>query len=241
MTKRQALVTGANKGIGLAIARGLAEAGMTVWLAARDRERGAKAVAHLEADGLDVRFIEMDVADDGSVQQAAERLSNEISALHVLVNNAGVLIDAATPPSQLPMEDIKATFEVNVFGPIRVTQRFIPLLKTADDARVVMMGSGLGSMTLMTDPTSMFSTVNLLDYPASKVALNAVTLAFARELEPYGIKVNIVEPGNVQTDLNGNTGALTPEEGASTAIKMALIGPEGPTGGFFGSHGRQPW
>ncbi len=239
--KKQALVTGANKGIGFAIAKGLAEQGMTVWMGARDPERGEKAVAQLRDDGLDVRLLVIDVADDTSVTQAAIRLSEEIDALHVLVNNAGILVDVTTPPSQVKMEAIKSTFEVNLFGPIRVTQSFVPLLKAAGEARIVMMGSGVGSLTLITDPTSLYSSVNLLDYTASKVALNAVTVAFAKELEPFGVKVNVVEPGHVRTDLNKNTGFITPEEGALTAIKMAVIGSDGPTGGFFGNHGRQPW
>lgn len=239
--KRQALVTGANKGIGLAIARGLAQAGMSVWMGARDRVRGEQAVRCLQAEGLDVRLLEIDVADDASVQRAAGIVGDHTGALDVLVNNAGIIVAPATPPSEVRMEDAKATFEVNLFGPIRVTQAFTPLLKAARQARVVMMGSGVGSLALITDPTSIYSSVNLLAYTASKVALNAATVSFARELEPFGVKVNAVEPGNVQTDLNGNTGVLTTEEGAATAIRMALIDQEGPTAGFFGSHGRQPW
>lgn len=241
MAKRQALVTGANKGIGLAIARGLAKAGMSVWMGARNRERGEKAVAQLRDEGLDVRLLEIDVADEASVLQAAATISREVGILHVLVNNAGILVDRTSPPSQLQMRDIKATFEVNLFGPIRVTQTFVPLLKAAEDARIVMMGSGVGSLTLITDTTSIFSTVNFLDYTSSKVALNAVTVSFAKELEPFGIKVNAVEPGHVRTDINNNTGEATPDEGAATVLRMALIGNEGPTAGFFGSHGRQPW
>ena len=239
--KRQALVTGANKGIGLAIARGLAQAGMSVWMGARDRVRGEQAVRCLQAEGLDVRLLEIDVADDASVQRAAGIVGDHTGALDVLVNNAGIIVAPATPPSEVRMEDAKATFEVNLFGPIRVTQAFTPLLKAARQARVVMMGSGVGSLALITDPTSIYSSVNLLAYTASKVALNAATVSFAKELEPFGVKVNAVEPGNVQTDLNGNTGVLTTEEGAATAIRMALIDQEGPTAGFFGSHGRQPW
>jgi NAD(P)-dependent dehydrogenase (short-subunit alcohol dehydrogenase family) len=239
--KKHALVTGANKGIGFAIAKGLAEQGMIVWIGARDPERGEAAVAELKKDGLNARFLAIDVADDVSVQKAAARLSDEIDALQVLVNNAGILVDVSTPPSQIPMEDIKLTFEVNLFGPIRVAQAFVPLLKAAGDARVVMMGSGVGSLALITDPTSLYSSVNLLDYTASKVALNAVTVSFAKELAPFGIKVNVAEPGHVRTDLNKNTGFISAEEGAQTAIKMAVIGSDGPTGGFFGSHGRQPW
>lgn len=239
--KKHVLVTGANKGIGFAIAKGLAEQGMTVWMGARDHERGEKTVAQLRDDGLDVRLLVIDVADDTSVRQAATRLSEEIDTLHVLVNNVGILVDVTTLPSQVTMEAIKSTFEVNLFGPIRVTQAFVSLLKAAGDARIVMMGSGVGSLTLITDPTSLYSSVNLLDYTASKVALSAVTVSFAKELAPFGINVNVVEPGHVRTDLNNNTGFISPDEGALTAIKMAMIGSDGPTGGFFGSHGRQPW
>lgn len=239
--KRQALVTGANKGIGLAIARGLANAGMSVWIGARDQVRGELAVAKLREEGHDVNFLELDVADEVSVLNAAQTLGSKINALDVLVNNAGIAVDMTVPPSQIRMEDMKAVFEVNLFGPVRVTQAFLPLLKAATQARIVMMGSGVGSLTLITDPTSIYSTVNLLDYTSSKVALSAVTVSFAKELEPFGIKVNVVEPGHVRTDLNGNSGFLTPDEGAVTAIKAALLDAEGPTGGFFGSHGRQPW
>jgi NAD(P)-dependent dehydrogenase (short-subunit alcohol dehydrogenase family) len=239
--KRQALVTGANKGIGLAIAKGLAEAGFFVWIGARDRSRGEQAVAQLRNAGLDAGLLEMDVAVEDSVYRAAAMLSEQIGALDILINNAGIAVDMTKVPSEVRVQDMKAVYEVNLFGPVRVTQAFLPLLKKADQARIVMISSGVGSLTLITDPTSIYSTVNLLDYTSSKVALNAVTVSFAKELEPLGIKVNAVEPGHVRTDLNGNSGVLTPEQGAATAIKMALVGPDGPTAGFFGSHGRQPW
>lgn len=239
--KKTALVTGSNKGIGFAIVRGLARTGMSVWMGARDRSRGEEAVAILRQEGLDVRLLELDVADEASVQNAAAVLAHELGSLDVLVNNAGILSDTITPPSQVSIKDMKAVYEVNLFGPVRVTQAFLSLLKASGEARIVMMSSGVGSLTLITDPTSIYSSVNLLDYTSSKVALNAVTVSFAKVLEPFGIKVNAVEPGHVRTDLNANTGFLTPDEGAATAIKMALTGPDGPTGGFFGSHGRQPW
>jgi len=239
--KKTALVTGGNKGIGFAIVRGLARTGMSVWMGARDRSRGEEAVAILRQEGLNVRLLELDVADEASVQNAAAVLAHELGSLDVLVNNAGILSDVITPPSQVSIKDMKAVYEVNLFGPVRVTQAFLSLLKASGEARIVMMSSGVGSLTLITDPTSIYSGVNLLDYTSSKVALNAVTVSFAKELEPFGIKVNAVEPGHVRTDLNANTGFLTPDEGAATAIKMALTGPDGPTGGFFGSHGRQPW
>jgi NAD(P)-dependent dehydrogenase (short-subunit alcohol dehydrogenase family) len=191
--------------------------------------------------GTLVGLLELDVADEASVHRATATLTSQITSLDVLINNAGIAVDMTKPPSEVQMKDMKAVFEVNLFGPVRVTQAFLPLLKAANQARIVMMSSGVGSLTLITDPTSIYSTVNLLDYTSSKVALNAVMVSFAKELAPLGIKVNAVEPGHVRTDLNGNSGVLTPEEGAATAIKMALLGPEGPTGGFFGSHGRQPW
>ncbi|MEN4888537.1 MAG: SDR family oxidoreductase [Erwinia billingiae] len=239
--KNNALVTGGNKGIGFAIVRGLAQKGMSVWMGARDRRRGEQAVALLRQEGLNVRLLEMDVANQISVQDAVAKLSENIDSLDVLVNNAGIIKDIDTPPSQVNIEEMKAVYEVNLFGPVRVTQAFLPLLKASTGSRIVMMSSGVGSLTLITDPTSLYSSVNLMEYTSSKVALNAITVSFAKELESEGIKVNAVEPGHVRTDLNGNTGFLTPEEGAETAIKMALLGPEGPTGGFFGSHGRQPW
>ncbi|KNC05668.1 serralysin [Pantoea sp. RIT-PI-b] len=240
-TNKNALVTGANKGIGFAIVKGLAKAGMTVWMGARNRRRGEEAVERLIQEGLDVRLLELDVSDEASVANAVNELSRKVASLDVLINNAGIINDIHTPPSQVSIEDIKAVYEVNLFGPIRVTQACLPLLKASSNARIVMMGSGVGSLTLITDPTSIYSSVNLLGYTSSKVALNAVTVSFAKEIEPMGIKVNAVEPGHVQTDLNGNTGFLTPDEGAITAIKMALTESDGPTGGFFGSHGRQPW
>ncbi|WP_225990787.1 SDR family oxidoreductase [Enterobacter hormaechei] len=241
LNNRTALITGANKGIGLAIAKGLARQGFRVWITARDRRRGEEAVQYLQAEGLTVQLLIMDVTDDVSVQQAAATLSSATNSLDILVNNAGVLLDASATPSETRMSELKHTFEVNFFGPIRVTQAFLPLLQAAENASVIMLGSGLGSLTLITDETSIYSTVNLLSYSASKVALNAATVCFARELADKGIKVNVVEPGNVRTDLNGHTGVLTPEQGATTIIRIALAEGHCPTGKFFGPDGRQPW
>jgi len=237
---KTALVTGANKGIGFAVADALAAKGIQVWIGARDLDRGNAAVQKLAAKGHDVRFLQIDVSDDQSVSEAAVRLAAETNALDVLINNAGIVRDS-TPPSEAKIADLREVYETNVFGPIRVTQAFIPLLKKAQGARVVMMSSGLGSLGLVTDPTSIYSTANLLGYNSSKTALNAVAVSFAKELERYGIKVNAVEPGSVATDLNGHSGEMTTEEGAESAVAMAVIGKDGPTAGFFGRYGRQPW
>lgn len=238
---RTAIVTGGNKGIGLAIAKGLAEQGFRVWITARDRVCGEQALKRLSGEGISINLLIMDVADDLSVQKAAAEFFADAEKLDVLVNNAGVLLDMSASPTETDISEMKATFEVNLFGPIRVTQAFLPLLRASKQASVVMLGSGVGSMALITDESSIYSSVNLLSYSASKVALNAATVCFAKELAEEGILVNVVEPGHVKTDLNNNSGDLSPEEGAMPAIKMALAGPEGPTGKFFGPHGPQPW
>ena len=153
----RALVTGANKGIGLSIAKGLGQLGYQVWVGSRDADRGRIAVAELEQAGIDARVLLVDVADPGSVEAASSFLGRQIDALDVLVNNAGIALGFSNPPSEQPMDELKAVYEVNVFGPIRVTQAFLPLLKKAAGARVVMMSSGLGSLGLVTDPTSIYS------------------------------------------------------------------------------------
>jgi NAD(P)-dependent dehydrogenase (short-subunit alcohol dehydrogenase family) len=236
-----ALITGANKGIGLSIAKGLGRLGYEVWIGSRDADRGRLAVEELEAVGIDARVLMLDVSDLSSVKAAAAFLQRQIGALDVLVNNAGIVLGPSTLPSEQPMDELKAVYEVNVFGAIRVTQSFLRLLKAAPNARIVMMSSGLGSLGLVTNPESIYSTANLLAYNSSKTALNAVAVAFAKEFKPFGIKVNAVEPGSVATDLNGNNGALTPDEGAISAIMLATIGPDGPTGQFFGVDGPRPW
>ena len=240
-TTKTALVTGANKGIGRAIARQLAADGFTVWLGSRDRERGQKAVDELRGEGFDARLLELDVTSDASVAAAAEALGRETDRLDVLVNNAGVLTSMTTPPSQDTTTLVKSVYEVNVFGPIRVTQAFLPLLRKAPAARVVMMSSGLGSMTVQLDRSSGFYEVNQMGYNSSKSALNSVTVAFAKELEPLGIKVNAACPGYVATDMNGFSGTRTVEQGAATAVRLATLGPDGPTAGFFNDDGPLPW
>ncbi|RYE90838.1 MAG: SDR family NAD(P)-dependent oxidoreductase, partial [Myxococcales bacterium] len=181
------------------------------------------------------------VTSDESVAAAARTLAGETDRLDVLVNNAGVLTSMTTPPSQDTTDLVKSVYEVNVFGPIRVTQAFLPLLKKAPAARVVMMSSGLGSMTVQLDRSSGFYEVNQMGYNSSKSALNSVTVAFAKELEPLGIKVNATCPGYVKTDMNGHTGTRTVEQGAATAIRLATLGPDGPTAGFFNDDGPLPW
>ncbi len=240
-TSKGAVVTGANKGIGREIARRLATMGFKVWLGARDAERGMAAAQELRAEGLDVKWLELDVTQDDSVAAAAKTVSAESASLDVLVNNAGVAINYDPPPSQQRVADIQATYEVNVFGPIRVTQAFLPLLLAAPAARIVMVSSSTGSIGRALDPATANHAVNLLGYGSSKTALNAITVAFARELEPSGIKINAAAPGYTATDLNGYKGHRTVQQAAEIVIHLATLDADGPNAGYFNDDGPLPW
>ena len=238
---KTALVTGANKGIGLATVEGLARQGYKVWLGSRDFSRGQSAVDSLRSRGLDVHLLTMDVADDNSVIQAARVLTGQTTHLDILINNAGVALNLKSLPSDENMNLIRETFETNTFGPIRVTQALLPLLKAAGQARIIMLSSIVGSIGLSSDPDVIYGQVNFMGYSASKAALNMITAAFAKELGPSGIKVYAVEPGHIRTDLNDNTGTLSTEEGADVPLSYATMELDVPNGGFFGPKGILPW
>jgi NAD(P)-dependent dehydrogenase (short-subunit alcohol dehydrogenase family) len=243
-----ALVTGANKGIGLQIAKDLAAEGFTVLVGSRNLENGETAASSIEGES---RAIQLDVTDQASIAAAADRIRNDFGRLDVLVNNAGIShapmpdrsldeIVQAGRMSVASLEEIHTVFETNVFGVIAVTQAMLPLLQAAPAARVVNVASSGGSLTLNSDPTnphrSMFGT-----YSASKAAANAVTVAFAADLEASGVKVNAACPGFTGTDLNFFRGTRTVEQAAHEPVRLALIGPDGPTGTFSNEDGPIPW
>ncbi|MER9441265.1 SDR family oxidoreductase [Mesorhizobium sp. M0340] len=238
---KTALVTGANKGIGREIARRMATMGFKVWLGARSAERGMAAAQALRAEGHDVEWLELDVTRDDSVKAAAEAFGQASRRLDVLVNNAGVAINYDLPPSQQRIADIQATYDVNVFGPIRVTQAFLPLLLAAHAARIVMVSSSTGSIGRALDPATTNHAINMMSYGSSKTALNAITVAFARELAPQGIKVNAAAPGYTATDLNGYKGHRTVQQAAEIVIHLATLDADGPTAGYFNDDGPLPW
>jgi NAD(P)-dependent dehydrogenase (short-subunit alcohol dehydrogenase family) len=250
--KPVALVTGANKGIGLQIAKDLAAHGFTVLMGSRGLED-----AEVAADSIDGVAIQLDVTDQASITAAAGRIANEFGQLDVLVNNAGISHTGAilsTGQQDKPLEEIaqagrltvvplgelRAVFETNVFGVVAVTQALLPLLRKAPAARIVNLASSGGSLTLNSDPSnhhrSMYGS-----YSASKTALNAVTVAFAASLEADGIKVNSACPGFTATNLNNFRGTRTVEEAAREPVRLALIGPDGPTGTFSNEDGPIPW
>lgn len=245
-----ALVTGANKGIGRAAAELLAAQGSTVLIGARDPERGETAAAAIRESGGDARAITLDVTDPGTVRVAAERVAERFGRLDILVNNAGITgyrqVDPDKAYEQVPStvdpEMVRAVFETNVFGVIVVTNAFLPLLRRSREPRIVNVSSHAGSLTFLGDPDGPFA--GLLPsaaYSPSKTALNALTVHYANELRKDGILVNSVAPGYVDTDSNNHTGFLTPAQGAAVLVRLATLGPDGPTGGFFAEDGPVPW
>jgi NAD(P)-dependent dehydrogenase (short-subunit alcohol dehydrogenase family) len=237
---RVAVVTGANKGIGLEIARQLARQGITVFIGARDEARGREAAEKLRADGLDARPLRLDVTDDASVAAAAASLEQEAGRLDILVNNAGIAIDDG-PPSRVSMDALRRTYETNVFGLVRVTQALLPLLRRSDAGRIVNLSSGLGSLTLNSDPSWPFASVKYLAYNSSKSAVNAITVQLAWELRDTKLKVNAADPGYVATDMNQHQGVRSVEQGAATPVRLATLAADGPTGAYFNDEGPVPW
>lgn len=239
-TKRVALVTGANKGIGFETARQLAQQGFVVWLGARDEVRGVAAAKELAKDG-DVRFVRLDVTDEESVRAAAAR----IETLDVLVNNAGIIDGADGFPSGLSVESIERTFDVNLYGVLRVTQAFLPHLRKAKAGRIVNVSSTLGSLTALSDPNHFLAPLvpqfPNFAYAASKSALNALTAWLAIELRGTDIKVNTLCPGYNATDMNNHTGTQPPSEGAKVVVRAATFGADGPSGTFFDANGAVGW
>lgn len=232
-TAKIALVTGANKGIGKEIARQLGALGHTVWLGSRDEARGAKAVQELSASGIEAHFVQLDITDEASVSAAAARIGAQSQRLDVLVNNAGVGAGLQSPPSQESLDDIRSMFDVNFMGTVRVTQAFLPLLRKATGARIVMVSSGLGSISLTGDMKAPTWGLHAMGYSASKTALNMFTVKLAKELLNEGIKVNAACPGSVATDMGGPSAPRTVEQGAAIATRLSTLGWMGPTGSFF--------
>lgn len=230
-------MTGANKGIGLAIARGLGEAGFRVGVGARDEGRRREAVDRLRAQGVDAFGVALDVTDDASVAAAAATLERTAGHLDVLVNNAGIgggTENGAQDPTTLDLDVLRTVLDTNVFGVVRVTNAMLPLLRRSNAPRIVNMSSNMGSLTLQTGP-------QMAAYAPSKSMLNSVTAQYARRLADTNIIVNAACPGYVATDFTGHSSTRTPEEGAAIAVRLATLPDDGPRGGFFDDAGPIPW
>ena len=236
-----ALVTGASKGIGFAIAQKLARLGMSVLVAARDSSRGEQAAARIRQEGMDAQYLKLDVTEAVSVDDAVRTVNEKFSRLDILINNAEIAADTILPPSEASLDNIRKVFETNFFGVIAVTQAMLPLLRKSAAGRIVNLTSGLASLSMQSDPGCPFRAFNILGYNSSKTALNAFTVSLANELRGTSIKVNAVSPGACRTDLNNNTGTRSPEEGAETPVWLATLPDDGPTGGLFLDLQVVPW
>ena len=243
---RIALVTGATRGIGLETVRQLAEGGVHTLLAGRDRGRAVEAALRLQARGLPVEAIALDVADADSIASAAADVERRHGRLDILVNNAGILADdPARGVSGQSLDVWRSTFETNVFGLIAVTQAFLPLLRRSTAGRIVNVSSALGSIALHADPASFIYDMKIPAYNVSKSAVNAWTVQLAWELKDSTTKVNTIHPGYVRTDMNHvdgeQRGELDVPEGARTSVRLALVDAAGPNGGFFHLGESLPW
>jgi NAD(P)-dependent dehydrogenase (short-subunit alcohol dehydrogenase family) len=237
-----ALITGASRGIGRAIAEQLAARSATVLVAGRDLTRCAEAAATM---GPQAHPVLLDVTVQSTVDAAAGLIRQRFGRLDVLVNNAGVSGRIGIPPSEADIDEVQAAFDTNLFGVIRVTNAMLPLLRHSSGGRIVNVSSSVGSMTRMSDPTHYFAGLPAMaSYPSAKSALNSLTVQYAKELRGHGILVNAADPGACATDFTRDLGwkiDRTATQGAAIAVNLALLPADGPTGGLFNGDGPVPW
>ncbi|MDO4289274.1 MAG: SDR family NAD(P)-dependent oxidoreductase [Eubacterium sp.] len=226
-------ITGGNKGLGYETAKRLIRMGYRVYIGCRNKERGELAASELGAE-----MIQIDVTQDTSVKEAAQMMMAKEGRLDVLINNAGIA-GVFAKPEDITGKDMERVFDTNVFGIVRVTNAFIPLLRKSENPVIVNVSSGLGSFGMVTDNTTEESKVNSLTYCASKSAVSMLTLQYAKGLPD--IKVNCADPGATATDLNGGRGKQTVQEGTDAIVKLAAIDKDGPTGVFMSRRGIVPW
>ena len=241
-SKKIALITGANKGIGLETARQLGQQGITVLVGARDQAKASQAAAELRKAGLDAHGIVIDVNNAESIQKAAARIERDYGRLDILVNNAGVMLDdQKKKPSEQSLDLWRKTFETNLFGLVATTQALLPLLRKSAGGRIVNLSSILGSIHFHATPGSPVYDMKLPAYNVSKSAVNAYTVQLAYELKDTTIKVNAAHPGWVKTDMGGEGATMDIPDGAKTSVALATIGADGPNGAYMHMGETLPW
>lgn len=242
---RIALVTGANRGLGLETSRQLATEGVTVVMAGRKKASIEAAAAQLRGEGLDVHSVVLDVTSTADIEAVRAQLASTYGKLDILINNAGIITDPAgfggASSLTVSAEQLRQSFEVNLFAPIAIVQALMPLLKAAPAARIVNLSSILGSLTVHSDPASPWAGAKPLAYNASKAALNQFTVHLAAELRDTPIKVNSAHPGWVKTDMGSDAAPMEIVDGAKTSVALALLGEDGPSGRFIHLGEEIPW
>ena len=243
-----ALITGANKGLGLEIARQLAQQGIRVVLGSRDLAKGQTAAAQLTAAGLDAAAVQLDVTNPADIAALPAFFHNHYAGLDILINNAGISLDFQdttdwTRPTagSISLNRLRQTFETNFFAVVAITQTLLPLLLVSPAGRIVNQSSILGSLAMHSDPHSPVYNLKPFAYNSSKAALNAFTIHLAHELQDTPIKVNSAHPGWVKTDMGGEEAPMEIQDGAKTAVWLATLPPTGPTGRFFHHQDELPW
>jgi len=241
--KKIALITGANKGIGLETARQLGKQDVTVLVGARGAGKGKAAVEKLRKEGIDAHAIEIDVTDPASIKSAADQVERDFGRLDILINNAGVMLDdKEKKPSEQSLDVWRKTFDANLFGLILTTQAFLPLLRRSEAGRIVNLSSILGSITYHAQPGSpIYESKSYAAYNVSKSAVNAYTVQLAYELKETNIKVNAAHPGWVKTDMGGAGATMELEGGAKTSVELATLGADGPNGAYVHMGESLPW
>lgn len=233
------MITGGNKGIGYETARQLGALGFTVVLGTRNVEKGRKAAEGLINVGVNAHHILLDVSDQNTINGAFKYI--EDGSLDILINNAGISNDRGVSPSQLELSVLKEAFDTNFFGMFAVTKTMLPLLIKWPNGRIVNLSSGLGSLTINSDPDTEWARFNLLAYNSSKTAVNALTVMLAKEFKDSTLKINAADPGYTATDLNRHTGIRSVQQAAQIVVRLATLAEDGPTGGFFDDNSEIPW
>ncbi len=245
MSKKIALITGANKGIGFETARQLGKQGVSIIAASRNKERGIAAVEKLHAEGIDAEFLQLDVDNDAEIQFAFEFIQNKYGKLDILINNAGIQVEhgdwGVNNTPTISEKALRETFDTNFFQVVKLTNTLLPLIRKSEAGRIVNLSSILGSLTLHSDPSSPIYNSKLFAYDTSKTALNSYTIHLAAALQDTPIKVNSAHPGWVKTDLGSDAAPMEVEDGAKTSVALALLEVDGPTGKYIHLGKELPW
>ena len=245
MSKKIALITGANKGIGLETARQLGKEGVTIIAAARNKEKGIAATEQLKSDGIDAEFLQLDVDNDADIQFAYDYISNKYGKLDILVNNAGIQVESTewgiNNTATISEKALRETLDTNFFNVVKLTNTLLPLIRKSENGRIVNLSSILGSLNLHSDPNSPIYSSKLFAYDTSKTALNSYTVHLAAALADTNIKVNSVHPGWVKTDMGTDAAPMEIIDGAKTSVALSLLEADGPTGKYIHLGNELPW